>query len=452
MPERIEHVVVLMFENRSFDHLLGHLSHGSLAPVDPGLLLPSDLDVSVDPGHGYADVALQLTEHAAPLDYDRITMRGFEANYRTRVVAKGDDPRLAPQIMGCHTSEQLPALSALAEQFAVCSRWFCSVPSETWPNRLFAHGAQSEGLLHNEIRAYTHRTTFDALRDARVDWAVYAGDIPQASAYFHLVDAFKDRFNPLDEFFEDVHDGTLPAYSFLEPRHFLNVNSQHLVHSVLLGDQLLRRVYTALAGNPEIWKSVLLLVSWDEHGGFADRVAPPRAVPPIPGQVSREGFAFDILGVRVPAVVVSPYLPAGTVDENVHDHGSIVRTVLRALHVDEHLTRRDEVALDVLDLLTLGEPRRAPALPPAPRAPALARAVAAEGGAEPVELDDLQRGLVELARVLDEHRAPLRTTPRVAEKIAAVAGPAELELLVSNFRHEHMGNRSARLRASAGTA
>jgi phospholipase C len=438
----IEHVVILMFENRSFDHLLGHLSHGGLQPVDAARLLPSDADVSVDPGHGFRDVVRQLTGQPPPLDYAAITMDGFEANYRDRLVAKKQDPARAGEIMGCHTAEQVPALSALAEQFAVCSRWHCSVPSETWPNRLFVHGAQSEGLLHNDIRAYTHRTTFDVLRKEHLSWAVYAGDIPQAAAYFHLVDAFKDRFNPLDEFFEDAHDGTLPRYSFIEPRHFVNVSSQHPMHSVMLGDQLLRRVYTALAENQKVWESILLLVTWDEHGGFPDREKPPRAVSPFP-QAGEQGFGFDVFGVRVPAIVVSPYVEAGTVDDRVYDHSSVVRTVFDTLGVDAHLTARDEAAENVLHLLTRAEPRPAPPLP-APPAQLMA-AVAAEGSREPVELDDFQRGLVDLARALDEHRAGLRAAPSVAEAIAPVSEPASLERLVADFRLEHMGSRAARL-------
>src|SRR4051812_12786490 len=129
MSGSVEHVVVLMFENRSFDHLLGHLSHGGLEPVDPARLLASDEDVSVDPGHGYADVVRQLTGEEPPLARENITMQGFEQNYRNLLVAQGKNPQAAPEILGCHTAAQVPALSELARQFAVCSRWHCSVPS-----------------------------------------------------------------------------------------------------------------------------------------------------------------------------------------------------------------------------------------------------------------------------------------------------------------------------------
>jgi phospholipase C len=442
----VKHVVVLMFENRSFDHMLGYLDHGGLEPIGPDArnlkdvaepggdwcpahFLTSDRDVTVDPGHGFDDVTRQLTGGEPPLQPDRITNGGFAWNYGRRLRAKKQDPALACDIMGCHAAEQVPVLSTLAREFATCSRWFSSVPSETWPNRLFAHGAQSEGLLENVIKPYKHRTTFDVLSDAEKSWAVYAGDVPQAGAYIELGDVFRDRFNPLDEFFADVRDGTLPSYSFLEPSHFLDVDSQHPTHSVHLGDELLRRVYTALAGKREI---------------------PPAAVPPAAGMRDRKhGFGFDLLGVRVPAVVISPFVHAGTVDDTVRDHSSIVRTVHDALGIDERLTDRDAAAASVLPLLTSSEVREAPALPPSPAR--AARAFAAERAATAVELDDLQRSLVELTRLLDEHRAPARRAlvPTVGPPDEPVASRADIERLVDHFRREHMGARDARVQRDA---
>jgi phospholipase C len=437
-----EHIVVLMFENRSFDHLLGHLSHGGLEPVPSSRLLSSDADVSIDPGHGFEDVVRQLTGAPPPLVYEQITMNGFQDNYAARLPSDGSVP--ASQIMGCHNAPQLPTLTTLAQEYAVCSRWFPSVPSETWPNRLFAHSATSDGLLHNDYRLYHDRTTFAALGDAGVSWAVYAGDVPQAAVYVDLGDAFKHRFNPLSDFYDDVNDGTLPAYSFIEPNHFVNVDSQHPVHSVMLGDQLLRRVYQALAGNPKVWQSTLLLVTWDEHGGFPDRITPPRTVAPTAGMTADDGFAFDILGVRVPALVISPYVTAGTVDDMVFDHTSIVRTVLENFGIQEHLTARDAQANTVLGLLDLSDPR-APAELPAPP-PQIARAVAAEVAPPAVQLDDFQTGLARMVVLLDEHRAPVHPalTP-LAATLEPTASPADIDRLIAQFRLEHMGSRTERV-------
>ncbi len=437
-----QHIVVLMFENRSFDHLLGHLSHGGLEPAPPDRLLTSDADVTVDPSHGFEDVVRQLTGAPPPLLYDAITMSGFEDNYRSRLPATGSAG--ATEIMGCHTAQQLPTISTLAQKYAVCSRWFCSVPSETWPNRLFAHSATSDGLLHNDYRLYHDRTIFHALQDANVSWAVYAGDVPQAAVYVELGDAFKHRFNPLSDFFDDVNDGTLPAYSFIEPHHFIGVDSQHPVHSVMLGDQLLRRVYQALANNPEVWQSTLLLVTWDEHGGFPDRQTPPRTVAPRAGMTADDGFAFDILGIRVPALVISPYVPQGDVDDTLYDHSSIVRSVLGNFGIDEHLTDRDAQANTVLALASLADPRSPAALPAPP--PAIAQAVAAEVPPAQMQLDDFQDDLRRMVGQLDDARAPVHPSlAPVAATMDRTPAPADVDRLVAQFRLQHMGRRTERV-------
>jgi phospholipase C len=460
-PPSVEHVVVVMLENRSFDHMLGHLDHGGLIPITEEIsnlkdvsdpegprckvhFWPTDQDVPVDPGHGFADVVRQLTGDDPPLRYDAIDMSGFAWNYGRRLAEHNNDPGLGCDIMGCHTAERVPVLSTLAREFAVCSRWFCSVPSKTWPNRLFAHAAQSDGLVHNDVRLYSHRSVFDALSDARIPWAIYAGDIPQAAAYFHLKDVFRHRFNTVGAFLDDVREGTLPKYSFIEPRHFRWVDSQHPTHSVTLGDEFVRRIYDALKGNQHIWLTTLLIITYDEHGGFFDREPPQRTVPPNDKVENDFGFTFDVLGVRVPAVVVSPHIPARTVDDELHDHASIVRTVFDACGIDERLTNRDRQATSVLPLLTASEPRLAPDLPPA----SPARTDELSEAAPTVILDDLQASLIQLVRLLDEQRG--------AQDIGLEAGVAhleegdpvldsQLEQVVEQFRERHLGDRRARL-------
>ena len=457
----VEHIVVVMLENRSFDHMLGHLSHGGLTPVteetdnvkdvsDPGgprcnvHFWRTDRDVTVDPGHEFADVVRQLTGDDPPLRYDAIDMGGFTWNYARQLVDRNLDPSLACDIMGCHTAEHVPVLSTLAREFAVCSRWFCSVPSETWPNRLFAHAAQSDGLVHNHVKLYSHRSVFDALSDAGISWAVYAGDIPQAAAYFELKDAFRHRFNTLGEFLADARDGTLPAYSFLEPRHFRRVDSQHPTHSVTLGEEFLRRVYHALKSNQDLWPTTLLLITYDEHGGFFDREPPPRTVPPNDKVENDFRFTFDVLGVRVPAVVVSPYIPGGTVDDGVRDHTSIVRTVFDAFGIEERLTRRDDQAASVLGLLTASEPRVAPDLP-AGRPERITELLETP---PTVVLDDLQPSLIELAKLLDEQQGTQDVGLETALADLEPGDPVldfQLEQLVERFRERHLGDRRWRL-------
>jgi phospholipase C len=422
----IQHVVVLMLENRSFDHMLGFLDHGGLEPVtadpvpnpdDPAnpaspihtpFALTGYDGLSFDPKHGFPDVMSQLTGKDGPWQapYD-LTNIGFAWNYHLRRDAPGEE------VLGCYTPDLLPVLYTLAREYAVCSRWFCSLPSETWPNRLFAHAATSDNLVRNVDRRYTNRTIFEALSSAGHHWQIYAGDIPQVAAFPELY--FHDgglRFSRLDAFFSHVREGKLRAYSFIEPRHFGSaVSSQHPLARVVLGEELIRAVYEALASNEAIWRSAMLIITYDEHGGFFDRQAPPAAVPPRPDAKDPEvGFRFDLLGPRIPALVVSPYVAQGTVYDEVLDHTSIAATLRDLFAFDETLTDRDAAANSVAPALSLQQPRPPIALPqhlPA-RAAELGPAQWAEGIAPDgtIELNDFQAELIALAQEIDEAGLP----------------------------------------------
>jgi phospholipase C len=467
-PNLIEHFVVLMFENRSFDHMLGDLAivgverPGSetanpLHPADPASpefavqWITGDEDVSVDPGHTYTDVMKQLTGTSSlEVPQGGPNNKGFVWNYAERLRAKGAPVERAGEIMRCSHTTRVPILSKLAREFAVCTRWFCSVPGETWPNRLFAHAAQSANLVHNVARPYGVRSIFDALRQAGVSWGVYAGDIPQAAAFIRPGDVFRRRFHPLEAFFSDVERGTLPHYAFLEPAHFgPRADSQHPTQRVSRGEKLIKRVYESLAANREIWDRLLLLIAYDEHGGFFDHVAPPAAHPPHVGERDPEhGFAFDLLGPRVPAVVVSPFVRPGA-DPTVRDHASIVRTVREVFGIATPLTGRDAAAASLLDLLG-GPPRDAPPLPP------IAGEQVYEGleglvgfevarwaeGVRPdgtIRFNELQEGLLELKRQLDEQEGARGGLEAVLRPpTAGYTTTAELDSTIDDFRQQHM--------------
>jgi len=476
MPARadaIEHVVVLMLENRSFDHMLGDLgiagverpSRGTanpLRPDDPAgpeyetQWIAGDEDVSVDPGHGYLDVMRQLTAtDSLEVPAGGLTNKGFVWSYAGRLHAEGASISRAGEIMHCSHTTRVPVLSTLAREFAVCTRWFCSLPSETWPNRLFAHAAQSDNLVHNVARRYDIRSIFDALRDAGVSWAVYAGDIPQSAAFIRRGDFFLRPFHPLADFFSDVARGTLPHYSFLEPAHFGPwADNQHPTQPVWRGERLIKRVYEALAANHEIWHRMLFIVTYDEHGGYYDHVAPPAADPPHEGDRDPvHGFGFNLLGPRVPAVVVSPLVRRGA-DATVRDHASIVKTVREAFGIAAPLTDRDAAAASVLDLLD-GPRRDAPPLPPIARErDAAASLEGVEGfevtqwaeGVRPdgtIRFNELQERLLELKRDLDEQEGPrgsLESVPPTPS--TGVTTTAELETTIEDFRRQHMQSAS----------
>ena len=265
----IKHVVVLMFENRSFDHMLGLLDHhpglppvtkhplaNPLDPANPSgpkyspFALADYESLHYDPKHGYEDVMKQLTANVGPwrAPYSP-TNTGFAWNYHEQ--RKGD----GSEVMGCYPPKLLPAMTTLAREYAVCSRWFCSLPSETWPNRLFAHAGTSDNLVENDVRFYSNRTVFELLSKAnpKRSWQIYAGDIPQVSAFRKLW--WHDggpRFSRLNEFFKHARENRLKSYSFIEPRHFGSaMSSQHPLGKVLLGEHLIRDVYEALTENPK---------------------------------------------------------------------------------------------------------------------------------------------------------------------------------------------------------
>jgi phospholipase C len=410
--ERIDHVVVLMLENRSFDHMLGFLDHpgidGLLGKSEynnrpDGTRVPATNDgkpMGLDPDHSHYAAREQL----GPGPGGKVALNGgFVTNYEKRVQtfdpkrgkwvehASGDD------VMRCldpHT--HCKGLARLALEFAVCDEWFSSVPGETWPNRNFAHAATSDSTVDIEVGFYYDPTIFEQLSKARAKWAIYYDGPPQVWCFrklwrgYTLLD-FLLRRDPrlgnwyeMQQFFDHVSSGNLRNYSFIEPAHnriydaTRQTNSQHPGNNLSndadfrAGETLIKNIYQALLENPRLFEKTLFLIVYDEQGGMYDHKAPPADVPPgnpvHRGLTRRIGRAvraffnrlhhdppdtiedFTRLGVRVPAVLVSPWIEPGTVlrassFEHPFDHSSIPAT-LRALFSPRlrPLTKRDENA------------------------------------------------------------------------------------------------------------
>jgi phospholipase C len=438
----IEHVVVLMLENRSFDHFLGYLYPPSATfdglsgaeynredPADPASTphavtddaASSDLDE--DAGHDFEDVHEQLfgSPLATPGSQNPGLNSGFVRNYERKNSGAG------PRIMKCFNRATLPVLSRLAEEFAVCDHWYSSMPGPTWPNRLFVHTGSSDGQVDNKYRLYHDSTVFNLLGAAGKTWSFYLdGHVTQAMALTQLWSFKKWAFRRLDTFKQLAAEGTLLHYSFLEPRYFRidgfkAPTDQHPPHAVHRGEQLVADVYKAVRTGP-LWEKTLLIVTYDEHGGLYDHVHPPSAVPP--GPVSNQPpFDFDRYGVRVPAVVVSPYIASHTVVNEELDHTSIIAT-LRKLFGLGDLRKRDAVADSLLDLIGLEAPRTdAPidirdTIPVAQRLAAMASMAATEGppGAPTPPLSDYQEQLLAMTRDLADR------PPRSLESVAAETG------------------------------
>jgi phospholipase C len=236
------------------------------------------------------------------------------------------------EIMKYHAPDALPALHTLARNFTVCDRWFASLPGPTWPNRLFVHSGTSlgrvtmpEGVMNANLHWYNQTTLYDRLNEKKISWKIYFGDIPQS---WILVNQLAPRnminYHHMQRFYEHAAalEKDFPAYAFIEPTYNPpGANDDHPSHNVLEGERLIAEVYNALRANQALWESCLLVVVYDEHGGYYDHVSPPAAVPPDHHQ---EEFTFDRLGVRVPAILVSPYA-AKRVVKTQFDHTSLLR-------------------------------------------------------------------------------------------------------------------------------
>ena len=429
----LDHVVVLMFENRSFDNLLGRLyrpgeveSFEGVLGKDLGNPIPDwaehgaergvvrygvakDMNTPCpDPGEEYQHVNTQLfgsidpagnrgvpsermvAPFNAPADRSQApTMDGFVTDYISAFTAEiGRQPTYEEysQIMTGYTPEQMPVLSTLARGFAVFDHWFAEVPSQTFTNRSFFHAATSSGLLVNAPYGTfpsqnTAETLFDRLEGHGLSWRVYC-DPPSRYSLTGVIHAprlqprFATHFCSTDQFLEDAERGELPTYSFIEPQIIGNAhNDMHPAFSMLTpgldfdppssligGEDLLARVYAAIrsASSPtgSNWLNTLLMVVFDEHGGTYDHVPPPAAVPPDPaGPVGQMGFGFDRLGVRLPAIAISPWVPASTVINETYRNASVTRTLRERWNLGAPLTARDADAADIAPALSLAEPR-----------------------------------------------------------------------------------------------
>lgn len=394
MPsDKVKHIIVLMMENRSFDHMLGFMKEendgirgilggdfsntttaGAVVPVTDGAAFQGQL---IDPGHEFADVYFQMYGKPVGTPVGDPDMSGFAQSYEQQAGAgRGDD------IMRCFRPAQLPALAALARAYAVCDAWFSSVPGPTLPNRAFAHFGTSFGRLDMSPDYFRAKPSiYQRLRQAGRQGKIYYYD--QASSTQGLTFLLSDQskfFGLLGDFKRDCKNNSLPDYAFIEPNYKdhdgMLASDQHPDNDVQAGDNFIREIYEAIRQNDIVWKSTVFLVVWDEHGGVFDHEVPP-PVSHVDGFTSTTpAFAFDRLGVRVPAIVISPYIEAGTVDHTPYEHASIPATVTEQFIGDPQLYSpfaREKWAPTFLHLLNDQPPRN--------DSPSFATAAAAVAGA-----------------------------------------------------------------------
>ncbi|HYM62754.1 MAG TPA: alkaline phosphatase family protein [Thermoanaerobaculia bacterium] len=392
----IQHIVVLMLENRSFDHMLGFLytDQGNKSPsgqpfegltgnesnpdskgrpVKVFKIKPADKSAyfmpGSDPGEGYAATNSQLFGNVTAPVPPAATNKGFVTDFtytlgwETKKPGWSVLPGTVPNnIMGIFTPEMLPVLSALARGFAVCDHWYCSAPTETMPNRAFACAATSQGQMDDKTKSFTCPSIFGLLSTHNVSWSIYGYDSPPLTRHnFPDTTAAPDsHFGLFKDFTAAAANGTLPAFTFLEPSWGSTGNSQHPNNDVAPGEQLIHDTYNAVRKG-KAWNETLLIITYDEHGGCYDHVSPPSGAVPPDNSVGEFGFDFKRFGVRVPAVLISPLIAAGSVfrvpaNGTPLDHTSILKTVEKRWGLPA-LTARDAAAPDLGAVFTLAKPR-----------------------------------------------------------------------------------------------
>jgi V8-like Glu-specific endopeptidase len=360
---KVDHIVVVMMENRSFDHMLGYLKLiGGRSDVDglTGKELNTFKGQQFRPFHLTSTVFDQDPCHERDCVQQQIrndTMQGFVASYAAKLKPGKSNPG---DVMGFYDANDVPVFDALAREFVVCDRWYAAHPGPTFPNRFYTMTGRlgldqfGQPVFSNpDLVTYAPsqtKTIFDHLTDRKVTWKYYEHGYCFLRL-FHRWVADDQFIRPGKEFFADAAAGKLPAVTFIDP-DFIEVppaNDDHAPADVRDGQRLIGRIVNALMKGKG-WDRTLLLITYDEHGGFYDHVVPPRAV-----NVSGE----DRYGVRVPTLVVSPLVERGKVSHTIYDHTSILKTIVRRFCAANppDLGARVAAAADVGPLLTLRKAR-----------------------------------------------------------------------------------------------
>ncbi|GAB2287082.1 Phosphatidylglycerol/phosphatidylinositol transfer protein [Dionaea muscipula] len=429
----IKTVVVLVMENRSFDHMLGWMK--KLNPLIDGVdgsewnplnttaaaatrIYFNDTShyvVDPDPGHSFAAIREQIfgsDDDVTPSSVPPL-MNGFAQ----QAYSVNGSIEMAQHVMNGFPPEMVAVYSALVSEFAVFDRWFASVPTSTQPNRMFVHSATSSGATSNNplklALGFPQRTIFDNLYDEGISFGIYYQDLP-ATLFLRNLRKLKyvSKFKSYDLSFQgDAMAGNLPAYTVIEQKWMDTkddpATDDHPAHDVFQGQMFIKEVYETLRASPQ-WNETLLIITYDEHGGFYDHVPTPVQGVPSPDGIIGEDpyyFKFDRLGVRVPTIMVSPWIHKGTVINKAngptptseYEHSSIPATVKKLFNLSSpFLTMRDAWAGTFEGILQMTEPRTdCPVQLPTP-------VKVRQGEAnDDAQLSEFQQELMQLAAVLN---------------------------------------------------
>jgi phospholipase C len=371
MPQ-IEHIVVLMMENHSFDNVLGMVPHQvpGRASVD-GLTLRHGLPTNSNPDAAGNPV---LAQHAtSPCQLSGEPSQSWNASHQAYDNGLNDGfvTASAPVAMRFWDKRDLPFSYALAEHFPIGERHFASLLGQTFPNRAFFFAATSSGIINDTLTQVppANGTIFDRLDAHHVDWAIYYKNYPSVVVVAGIdTPARSQRIRKFDRFSTDVAAGRLPQFTFIDPDYI--TSSEENPQDIQLGERFVAEVVQAVT-HARTWKHTALFLTYDEHGGYYDHVPPPPAIPPdsIPPILTSSDVpaAFDRYGFRVPTIVISPWARPRHVSRVVGDHTSITAFVERKWNLPA-MTFRDANAHPMTDYFDFRKPAflTPPTLPAAP--------------------------------------------------------------------------------------
>lgn len=361
----IEHLIILMMENRSFDHFLGSLTldegRMDVDGLQPGMAVPDmqgnpvpiwNMDSNIteysDPPHDWGSQHLNFDVNCDPDAYvyspPALPNQGFVQQYE-KYYPTGKHgllfpiPAPADIPMGYYTRKTLPVLYALADNFCVCDRWFCSLLSSTWPNRKYLLSGYRDADNDTgpipplppgfQTLPFVHvlEDTVDQRTGNNYTWKCYFSDFPFLGMWYSFAaDHALSNFADITDFVQDCQANKLPTVSIIDPA--FGVADDHPSHDIRLGQKFIGLIVDALT-NSESWKSSALVILYDENGGFFDHVAPP---PNFNAQNGLPPGPDNPLGFRVPAIVISPYAKRGQTakrngQKTVFDHTSVMKSI-----------------------------------------------------------------------------------------------------------------------------
>jgi phospholipase C len=347
---QVDHIVVVMMENHSFDNLLGTLGRGSGLPVSsagrPTATNPDGQGHLIHSFHMPTDCQLQ----GKPSQSWNASHTQLAHGNQGFVISDS-----GPVAMGYWTHTDMPFTNSLASTFPLADRYFSSVLAQTYPNRRYLMAGTSLGLINDTLATPLppNGTIFDLLNRHDISWKNYYSTLPSVGIFISLLakPAMTANLEKIDGFFTDCASGNLPSFCIVDPN--FDQQSEEDPQDIQYGDAFLAQVVNAVMSGPK-WGKTLLVWNYDEHGGYYDHVTPPAAVLPddIPPDLGAGDLPgkFNQLGFRVPAGVVSAYAKKDFVSHTVYDHTSVLKLVETKWNLPS-LTRRDAAANDLLDMV-----------------------------------------------------------------------------------------------------